>query len=178
MTVQPNTLWHNHRVCYHITIVPSKEHKPAVERRCADELHQLVILVRIWNDDRLRLLLLATLGRSQANALALVIQHLVLILDELDRLAILELLHCLGKSCVEDLAAVGRTAGGVEGVDDVNIDRRRGRLVVVGGGAGRFVGDDDAFKHVDPAADFGAVFESSYGALGVAAPGIEVATAC
>ena len=103
---------------------------------------------------------LAFFDRSDPDALAFGINHVVLILDELDRLLLFELLHSFGKSNVEDLAAMRWPTRGVEAVHDIYIDRWRGDVFKVGVGVGR-VGDGvrSALEHVVLAGNFRAVGE-------------------
>ena len=112
----------------------------------------VVLIVHVRDTGRMSLNLgpaPALLRWSQAHALAIVVEDFVLILDQLDGLALLKLFHRLGKRNVEDLAAMRRGALGVKRVHDSGIGgRRRGDVVVVGGRAGRLVGDGRAFEYV------------------------------
>ena len=122
-------------------------------------------------------LCLALLAESHGHGFALVVKDLVLILDKLDSLALLELLDRLGKSNVEDLAAVGWAALGIERVGDTSIDWRRWGLVEVGGRGGRVVRYCNAFEHVLLASYLVAALESGNGAFGLAALDVVVPSA-
>jgi hypothetical protein len=120
--------------------------------------HKLVILIRIRHPrrtHRARLHLLFALPRRASNDLAIRIEHIILVLDELDGLALLELLDGLRERDVEDLAALGRAARGVERVRDICVGgRRRGAVGEIGScvWGGAFVAGV-AFEHVLLAGD-------------------------
>ena len=106
----------------------------------ATSSNKLIVLVRVrhprsTHPRRLSLGLLRLPGGGASDRLAVSVQHIVLGLDELDRLPVLELLDGLRESHVEDLVALRRAARGVERVRNIRVGGRGGGAVgEIGGG--------------------------------------------
>lgn len=121
------------------------------ERRSPTSSNELILLIRIRHPRRAHptILLRLILPRRASDRLALSVEHVVLVLDELDGLALLELLDGFGERDVENLAALRRAVRGVVRVRDIRIGGRGGRVVgeVGRGRVGRGFVARVAFEH-------------------------------
>lgn len=142
-------------------------------------LDKLVILLRVRGGIGLSpRLAFALLDWRQTHLLALAVKNLILILHQLDSLALFESLDRLCKSGVQNLAAMRWRTRGVERVNDVGVDWRRRCFLVVGGGIGRVVGYSSALEHVLLARKLDTILKGGHRTLGFTALGVVVAASC